>query len=106
MTDERRRRKRFSMELPVNVLLGNNSGTSFGITKDISVEGIYFYVSSDVGELRTIEFLVTFPPEITLVTPVRVKCMGKVIRAEPDPSRGIGIAASIERYEFVSAHDA
>jgi PilZ domain len=105
MIDERRRRKRFAMELPVNVLSGD-TGSSYGVTKDISVEGIYFYVTKDVKELENIEFLVTFPPEITLVTPVRVKCMGKIIRAEPDVKRGTGIAASIERYEFVSAHDA
>jgi hypothetical protein len=105
MMEERRHRKRFAMELPVNVILGEG-GATFGVTKDISVDGIYFFVNTDFRQLPNIEFLVTFPPEITLVTPVRVKCVGKVIRADQHPTRGIGIAASIERYEFVSVTDA
>ena len=103
MVDERRGMKRFPMQLPVHVKLGRDAKRTWGITKDISVDGIYFYVDSEVDPNEIIEFTVTFPVEVTLTTPVRVRCTGSVIRADVDHARGTGIAAAIKRYEFLNA---
>ena len=44
--------------------------------------------------------MLTLPKEITLAGDVNIRCFGQVVRVEPDsPSRGI--AARIERYEFI-----
>jgi hypothetical protein len=50
-----------------------------------------------------IEFTLTLPPEITLTESIRVHCKGRVVRVEPAAAGGkIGIAAIIERYEFLA----
>jgi len=103
MEDERRGMKRFPMQLAVHVRPGKNAKHTWGVTKDISVNGIYFYVDSEIDPNDAIEFTVTFPVEITLTTPVRVRCTGNVIRADAEGARGTGIAAAIKRYEFLNA---
>ena len=49
------------------------------------------------------EFILTLPGEITQGQPVRVRCKGKVVRVDRAAAEGnaIGVAATIERYEFV-----
>jgi hypothetical protein len=45
----------------------------------------------------------TLPPEITLTESIRVHCKGKVVRVDPQAGGGrVGIAAVIERYEFLA----
>ncbi len=93
------------MQLPVHVQLGADMGNLMGITRDISTDGVYFYVTSELGERAEIDFVVTFPPEITMVTPVKVKCTGEIIRKDRNTMRGTGVATAIKRYEFINVAD-
>ncbi len=47
-----------------------------------------------VGE--PIEYMITFPKAPKARTPVKLRCVGKVIREEQS-----SYAASLERYEFI-----
>jgi len=48
-----------------------------------------------------VEIVLTLPHEITLAGPVRVRCLGRVQRSEPEEPGRTGIVAEIERYEFL-----
>ena len=47
---------------------------------------------------QAIEYLITFPKAPGTDTLVRVRCMGTVVREQPQES---SFAATLERYEFV-----
>lgn len=104
--ENRRKMPRFDMQLPLEVESGGNSGSTMGITKDISAGGVYFFVSSEVVSGDTVEFVMTFPPEITLVKSLRVRCTSRVLRVEPENDKRIGVAAQIQRYEFIATAEA
>jgi hypothetical protein len=102
---ERRLRPRFSVSLPVELIPTAQGNPVSGIASNISVSGIYFFVSRGTGIDSDIQFIVTFPPEFTLANSVKVKCQAKVVRLDPEASRGLGVAASIHRYEFLDRGD-
>lgn len=98
---EQRSTRRFSLRLPVTVKFTDVEQTAH--TRDVSARGICFYMDSSVSEGSEIEFTLTLPPEITLTESIRVHCKGRVVRVEPKTADGrIGIAAVIERYEFLA----
>ena len=45
-----------------------------------------------------IEYLITFPKPSGSRSEVRLRCVGKVLREEPEAS---AFAATLERYEFI-----
>ncbi|HVZ59292.1 MAG TPA: PilZ domain-containing protein [Terriglobales bacterium] len=98
---EQRSTRRFSLRLPVTVKV--ESSEKSAQTRDVSARGICFYMDAGVKEGSEIEFTLTLPPEITLTESIRVHCKGKVVRVENEaPGGRVGIAAVIERYEFLS----
>ncbi len=100
---EQRSTRRFSLRLPVTVKFSDGSTEQTAHTRDVSARGICFYLDSSVSEGSEIEFTLTLPPEITLTESIRVHCKGKVVRVEPQAPNGrVGIAAVIERYEFLA----
>ena len=71
-------------------------------TRDISSSGVYFNFDSELEVGTTLEFVLTLPQETTRGIPVQLKCMGKVVRVDRSGQDGpLGIAATIERYEFM-----
>jgi PilZ domain-containing protein len=106
MTDptERRTSRRFNMALPLTLRLYNSSGTveKRGETRDVSFRGLYFWTEEAFEIGNPIEFVLTLPKEITMTRDVNIHCFGRVTRVESQqPSRGV--AARIERYEFLPA---
>jgi hypothetical protein len=106
MIEERRRNPRFEMQLPIEIALKDKVGRVIGITRNVSAAGVYFYVEPDAIGGPTVEFVLTFPPEITLVKSLKVRCTGRVIRIDTNGRRGVGVATEIEHYEFLNAADA
>jgi hypothetical protein len=98
---ERRRAERLPLRLPVRVVkLRQESVEIVARTRDLSSAGAYFVVAE--GSPRTgspIEFYVTLDdsPE----KPVELRCRGRVVRVEPLEQDGLGVGASIDRYQFV-----
>jgi PilZ domain len=99
---EKRSTRRFSLELPINVIYANDGKTQFAAqTRDVSSRGVFMYASTEIAEGAVLEFIMILPREITLADPIRVRCHGRVLRVESNHGRQ-GIAVSIERYDFLS----
>ncbi len=103
----KRRATRFAMALPVAVRTQLAEKEATVKTKDISSSGVYLEFSTPMDVGSSLEFVLTLPGEITKGQPVQVKCKGKVVRVDRLDSSGsaIGVAATIERYEFIRAAD-
>ncbi len=100
---ERRSAHRFETKLPLLVRWATGSAVGEAATEseDVSSRGVYFYLQKDLPNGSPIEIVMTLPHEITLAGPVKVRCLGRVWRTEARPGRNIGVAALIERYEFL-----
>ena len=92
------------MALPLTVRSSGPEGAveQKGQTRDVSFRGLYFLTDARFEAGSEIEFVLTLPKEITLAGDVYIRCFGQVVRVEPHNGRS-GIAARIERYEFLPA---
>ena len=102
---EKRRAKRFPMRLPVAVKAnGEKPDKQVVETRDVSSSGVYFEVPNPLEVGASLEFLLTLPEPITKGSAVQIRCIGKVVRVDKTHSGAkshTGVAATIERYEFV-----
>jgi hypothetical protein len=101
---ERRLSRRFTMTLPVTVRSDGPSGMveKDARTRDVSFRGLYFLTDGEYQAGAHIEFVLKLPKEVTLVGDVFIRCYGDVVRVEALTENGNrGIAARIERYEFL-----
>jgi len=101
---ERRAARRFSMLLPLKVRFSADNGVmeKAGETRDVSFRGLYFLIEAMLETGSSIEFVLTLPQQITLAGDVHIRCYARVLRVEPQDNRR-GVAARIERYEFLPA---
>ena len=98
-----RNTRRFSLNLPVTVRTSETADATLAATRDVSSQGVFFYLDADVTEGSPIEFTLTLPPEITLTECIKVHCTGKVVRVHSkDKDSKVGIAAAIEHYDIIS----
>jgi hypothetical protein len=103
---EQRKAKRFDLKLPVEVVRRSfQPVSSTGTTKNMSAGGVLFTstVPIEVGE--PIEYIITFPTHPINGGTVSLRCLGKVLRLEPNgadaETDSVLLAATLERYEFV-----
>lgn len=101
---ERRASRRFSLNLPLTVRTADQGQTleKKAETRDVSFRGLYFFIEGRFEMGMPIEFVLTLPREITLAGDVHIRCFGEVVRVEPQNSHR-GVAARIDRYEFLPA---
>jgi hypothetical protein len=100
---ERREARRYTMTLPMRIFPRDARGSEFQArTRDVSYRGLYFLSELDFEVGREIEFIITLPEQVTQSGDVHIRCRGLVVRVEPADGR-MGIAAKIERYEFLPA---
>jgi hypothetical protein len=100
---ERRASRRFTMTLPLTVRTsGDDSTERQGQTRDVSFRGLYFLIDANYDPGSSIEFILTLPREITMAGDVHIRCYAEIVRVEPHNGRK-GIAARIDRYEFLPA---
>ncbi len=99
---ERRTSRRFTMALPLTLRSHDPSGPAEtqAETRDVSFRGLYFWTKEELQTGGAIEFVLTLPKEVTMTRDVNIHCFGRVIRVEPQ-SKARGVAARIERYEFL-----
>ena len=107
-TGERRRSRRFAIELPVEIIkLSNQTVDLVGQTRDVSSAGACFTVQTEeVREGAPIEFFVTLQGsmfDLPATGEVRLRCRGRIIRQEAlsESANGRSVAATIDRYQFV-----
>ncbi len=99
---DRREARRFTMTLPVRVLAHDaNSPELRANTRDVSYRGLYFLTEAHFENGTEIDFILTLPQQMIAAGDVSIRCHGKVVRIEPTDNGKTGIAAKIDRYEFV-----
>lgn len=100
-TAERREARRFSMTLPMRILPRDASENELmANTRDVSYRGLYFHADGRFQSGGEIQFIITLPQEVTRTNDVNIRCTGQVLRVDQTVA-GQGIAARIERYEFI-----
>lgn len=102
LTREQRRSQRFQLALPLTLVRSSRGEINrLGETRNVSSTGVYFVVGETVELGSLLEFVVTLPDEISMAGPVQLVCRGKVTRVEQQEESRVGVAATIERYEFL-----
>ena len=71
------------------------------MSHDVSSNGIYFVLPGSIKGGSSVEVEMTLPNQITLSGPVRVRCLGRIRRCELKEGANAGMAAEIEKYEFL-----
>ncbi len=69
-------------------------------TKDVSTRGLYFEASADWKVGTEIECLLHLPAKVFGRQPVAIRCRGKIARVTQKAPGSIGVAATIEQFEF------
>jgi hypothetical protein len=105
--EERRRSKRFNFGLPVIVHWtdGSEKRQATAVTQDVSSGGLYFLLPEAIPDGTAVEIEMTLPAQITLGTPVKVRCQGRIQRCVMKPGESSGMATMIETYEFLSSSE-
>jgi hypothetical protein len=99
---DRREARRFTMTLPLRVLPRAAQGSELQAhTRDVSYRGLYFVADANFEIGGEIEFVITLPQQVTQAGGVDIRCRGTIVRVDLDPDGRRGIAARIERYEFL-----
>jgi hypothetical protein len=100
---ERRSSRRFLMRLPLTVRWTDENvvGEAATETREVSSRGLYFHLPKGLRSGSPVEIVMTLPHELTQAGPVRVRCLGRVLRSSPEHEGNTGVAAAIERYEFL-----
>ncbi|MDP9147488.1 MAG: PilZ domain-containing protein [Acidobacteriota bacterium] len=90
------------MSLPVRVKLGQADGGELKAqTRDVSYRGLYFRTEAKLDGGSEIDFVLTLPQQIITAGDVDIRCHGCVVRVDHGENGTHGIAARIDRYEFI-----
>ena len=101
---ERRVARRFTMSLPLRVLAREPRNSEFRAqTRDVSYQGLYFLAEDPFEVGSEIEFVITLPQQIAQTGDVDIRCRGQIVRVESVSDGRLGVAAKIDRYEFLPA---
>jgi hypothetical protein len=99
---ERRVARRFTMSLPLRVLPSEPLSSEFRTqTRDVSYQGLYFLAQAKFEVGSEIEFVLTLPQQVSQNGAVDIRCRGQIVRVEATSNGQMGVAAKIERYEFL-----
>jgi hypothetical protein len=104
MTDwsDRRGARRFLMSLPVRLVARDAKSPELRAqTRDVSYQGLYFLAEANIEKGSEIDFVLTLPQRMLPAGDVDIRCHGQVVRVEASENGKTGIAARIDRYEFV-----
>ena len=101
---DRREARRFSMSLPMRVFPREAQKEELRAnTRDVSYRGLYFLSETRFEVGSQIDFVLTLPQNVSQSGEVDIRCCGKVVRVEAGTNGTMGVAAKIERYEFLPA---
>jgi len=91
------------MRLPLTVRWTDDAmiGEAATESREVSSRGLYFHLPKGLKSGSPVEIVMTLPHELTQAGPVRVRCLGRVLRSSPESGGDVGVAAAIERYEFM-----
>jgi hypothetical protein len=98
--EERRRTKRYRFKFPLKVTWSRTRELQTE-TADLSSRGVYFYLTERLPVGTPLQFVLTLYPDLSESELVRLKCRGYVRRIHAISEGRIGIAATIDHYDFV-----
>jgi hypothetical protein len=99
---DRREARRFSMSLPMRVLPREADEKELRAnTRDVSYRGLYFLSEAKFDVGSPIDFILKLPEPVSATGVVDIRCSGKIVRVEAGTNGTMGVAAKIERYEFL-----
>jgi hypothetical protein len=99
---DRREARRFSMNLPLSILPWERTGDELPVNmRDVSYRGLYFFAAEPFEAGREIAFVITLPQNLLKSSDVKIRCRGTVVRVDPGENGKLGVAAKIDRYEFI-----
>lgn len=101
--DERRGTRRFTVSLPLMVWM-NGQSSALGTTRDISTNGVYFFLDQPLRPGTDIDVAIRLTSEITQGKEMFLWASGRTLRLEnsPDSLAGrIGVAAQINCYHAI-----
>ncbi len=102
MSSEKRRSKRFGINLPVQIeVLGGKRVARAAQTSNIGSGGVSFASAKETKIGGKIEYLITLADGMM---PVRIRCYGKVLRIESNTDSietPWQVTATIDRYKFI-----
>jgi hypothetical protein len=92
------------MSLPLRVLPRESRSHELRTqTRDVSYQGLYFLAEAEFEVGTEIEFVLTLPKQMAETGEVDIRCRGQIVRVESATNGHVGVAAKIERYEFLPA---
>jgi hypothetical protein len=104
--NEQRRARRFELRLPLEVLRsGSDTVLRHTETKNLSSAGVMFSSEAELSIGDAVEYTITLPAKTKTAPPVRLRCLGTVVRLGPNTRRNskdkpFDVAVTLERYEF------
>jgi hypothetical protein len=103
---DRRGRQRFHLNAPLIMTIGSREIPAY--TRDLTNQGVYFYLGTDDISLvdRDFDFTLELPPEITLSTCCQIRCRGRAVRTETASRELTGVAAEILNYSILREPEA
>lgn len=93
---EQRKNQRFELRLPFEIIRVGANPRPIGETKNVSSSGVLFKSAFPIEVGEPIEYSITFPKAPGSRGEVKLRCVGKVLRNDPEET----FAATLERYEF------
>jgi len=89
------------MRLPVSVKYSNGGvHQTQCFTKNVSANGVFFHMDSQIKVGSEIEFVMVLPSEVTMTEAISVHCQATVVRVEAGGDSRVGVAATIHHYNF------
>ncbi len=96
---ERRSGQRLPVSVPVKV---RHQGSEHqGLTRDLSSSGIFLYSESGMKAGSKLELVIMLPPGMGLGPGGWTLCQASVVRVEESDGKGMGVAATIDRIDFL-----
>jgi|ERR1700678_885796 hypothetical protein len=97
--NDRRSRQRLPVRVPVKV---RHEGEEHqGLTRDLSSSGIFLYSDSGMKAGSRLELVVMLPPGLGFGSGGWTLCEASVVRVEESDGKGMGIAAILDRIEWL-----
>ena len=97
--NDRRSRARVPIRVPVKVRQEGSEHEA--VTRDLSSSGIFLYSESGIKTGSKLDLVIMLPAGLGLGPGGWTLCQASVVRMEESDGKGMGIAATLDRIEFL-----
>ncbi len=97
--EHRRADRRLALQVPITLLPVGSGPTMTGITRDVSIGGVFFYAPAEFSVGSKVVFELTLPAEILNGKAMPVRGKGEVLRVAVNPEGQTGVAVRVDSYQ-------